>query len=314
MDLPARFPSGADILLSAGEFVVSRPVLLPPRTRVRGDGREKTTIRLAPRSNCHAILGEGERQNPLTNVWLEGFRIAGEAAHQSRPAGGPLAFSCGIYLREVRSVLCLNLAFEDIRQTGVHFSSCTEIAARRIQARSVGWSGVSAADSTNVWIEAEIADAGRDVMHSGIHIDGGMGVLIDATVRDTTGNGIMLDSTFAPLRQCLVRGKASGCRRGVSLSGSAMKPLETVAISGRYFENREAGVMVSNASGVTIFHAEIRNNKGPGILAQGRNGGRQILVADDVVLEGNNPDFSQQHASGANWVFINPFDSPPIAS
>jgi hypothetical protein len=85
----------------------------------------------------------------------------------------------------------------------------------------------------------------------------------------------MLDSTFGPLSNAVIRGRATRSRCGVSLSGSGDHPLERVLISGDHSGSRETGIMASNAEDVFIHDAVVRDNHEHGILCQGRNGGNR---------------------------------------
>lgn len=296
-----RFPDGCDMRLSEGEYLIDKTIRLPSNTRIMGAGSGLTRLTLAPGSNCHMFVIDGDRG--ARNLSFSHFSVDGCGDRQERPADSKaLTFCCAIYLRGICSVIAHDLEFENIRQTAMHFNTCINVAATDIRAKRLGWSGVSTSRASNVTISAEVTDAGRDKMHSGIHVDGGTGVFVDAVVTHTTGNGIMIDSAFSALRNCVVTGVVYECRRGVSLSGSGEKALENVVISGDFSNNRDAGVMVSNSNGVAIVNSKIRNNGEHGVLFQGRNGGSRCIVHNCDVA-GNGQNFGHLHESADNWIF-----------
>jgi hypothetical protein len=301
-DLMAPVPEGLDIRLDPGEFIIDRTLRLPSNIRILGRGPAETTVTLAPHSNCHlftnADYGRGNR-----NIFLGNFRVLGNAAAQERPEGHKaLTFCCAIYIKTASSVACANLDFFDIRQTCLHFNGSSNIMVLDVAGRRMGWSGVSTSGASNMLVRGEFAEAGLDVIHSAIHLDGGVGVHVEAVVRDTVGNGIMLDSAYAPLRGCSVRGSVERCKRGVSLSGAVAHPLSNVLVQGRFSGNAEAGVMASNADHVAIVDSTITDNAGYGVLFQGRQGGNGCLVAGCEFAR-NGQDIGYLHASRDNWVF-----------
>lgn len=302
VDVAAKYPGGCQIVLSTGHFKFNSVLYLPPNTRVIGSGVNDTTIELLPHSNSH--LFSNVQKKDAENFHLEGFRIIGNSEFQEKPQGHkPLTFSCAMYFKGVDRVTISNVEFFDIRQTAMHFNSSKNILIKDCFCERLGWSGLSTSNAFNLWADGlTIRDAGLDHRHSAIHLDGGIGNYCFADVAETTGNGIMLDSTFGPLSHVRVRGRATTSKRGVSLSGSGVHALENVAISGEYCGNREVGIMVSNASHVAISDAKVKNNGDIGILFQGRNGGNYNLVYDCEVSE-NPVNIAERHVSKENWVF-----------
>ena len=301
-ELPSRFPEGVELRLAAGEYLISRTITLPSRTSLVGAGIGKTNIVLAKGSNCHLFTNSDHRSGN-TDLAFRNFSVDGQGDSQHRPDGHKaLTFCCAMYLRRCVDVEVSDCSFFDIRQTAAHFSECLRVLVQRMASRKLGWSGVSTSGTSDIWVEAVVEDAGRDDRHSAIHMDGGVGVYVEAEVSDTTGNGIMLDSAYAPLLKAVARGSAVRCLRGVSLSGSAEKDLSHVYIEGNFNSNAEIGVMVSNAQHVVIANSEIKDNGVAGIRFQGRNGGRDCLVVN-TRISGSPSAYEHMHASGGNWVF-----------
>lgn len=301
-ELQTRWPDGISIELTEGEFEVDRTVLLPSNVSIRGQGIGRTTVSLKPASNCH-LFTNADHNGGNANYEFSGFSVIGHGDTQVRPPNHkPLTFCCAAYFKRCRNVLFEDMHFYDIRQTAMHFNSTVGVLIRGVECERLGWSGVSTSEASDMWVEVKVSDAGRDVMHSAIHFDGGVGVYCDADVSQTTGNGIMLDSAFSAFSHCVVRGSGTTCKRGVSLSGSAVNALENVVISGDFSGNREVGVMVSNSANVVVSGAKIRDNGTIGLLMQGRNGGTGVTVVDSDI-SGNPEDVSEQHASRGNWVF-----------
>lgn len=296
--LHATCPQGADVTLEPGDYEVSQ-ILLPANTRIRGP--QSARIIQKPGANRHIFTTEG----PAKNIWCEGFSVLGNAGAQEKPTGAGMAFACGFYFKACNWIICRGLSFKDIRQTAIHFVSCKHGIVNGVEVTGAGWSGVSSYRSTDIRIEARIEQAGRDKMHSAVHIDGGAGVYVDVEACDTSGNGIMLDSKAAPLMDCVVKGSATRCKRGLALIGSHEHVISNVAVSGVFCDNREVGVLISNAMSVTVFRAEIGRNP-VGILYQGRNGAKHVLLVDTVLVD-NGVDMEELQNSAANWRFVDPF-------
>lgn len=304
--LAKRFPEGCDVTLLDGEYIISEPIRIVSNMRFTGAGVGRTILTLAPGSNCHMFVNEHKAKH-TRNFFANNFSVVGNGDEQTRAADVKgLTFACAFYLGNMSSIVIHDMDFYDIRQTALHFSRCTNVIVRDVSARRLGWSGVSSSGTSNAYIHADVSDAGRDIRHSAIHMDGGFGVFVDARVSETTGNGIMLDSAFSPMRGAAVQGSATKCMRGVSLSGSNVNELADIVIRGNFYDNQHAGIMVSNASHVSIIGAYVHDNEEYGVLFQGRTGGRNSIVVD-CDIGGNGTDVGQVHASHTNWIF------PPLA-
>jgi hypothetical protein len=112
----------------------------------------------------------------------------------------------------------------------------------------------------------------------------------------------MLDSGYADLSKCVVKGSASQCMSGVALRGTVEKELIDVYIEGVFASNKELGILISNARNVVIARSLVHGNEIAGIRFQGRNGGRDCLVVDTIVAD-NPVAYQHLHGSEANWIF-----------
>lgn len=304
-DLHNKYPNGVDVNLIDDEYIVSKEIQLPSFTSISGHGSKKTRIIQEKYTNAH-LFKNSDFNRGNRSIHFSGFSVEGNGDFQDRPEGHTaLTFCCAIYLKRVAETSVVDCAFHDIRQTASHFSDCSGVIVKAHSAEKLGWSGVSTSGTDNMWAQTHVSDAGRDVMHSAVHIDGGVGVYVEADVSNTTGNGIMLDSAYRALINSAVKGRVVTCRRGVSLSGSAVNELRNVFIEGEFCDNREVGVMVSNARSVAIANSLIQRNGEVGLRLQGRNGGRETLIVNCDVSN-NYVDYEHLHASEDNWIFAAP--------
>ena len=201
-----------------------------------------TTLRLEGGANCHVFTNrDHDRGNE--DIRVSDLRIDGNGRAQRRPAEGrSLSFACGVYMKRVRTATLHALRIEDIRQTGLHFNGCSDVSIDEYASEIAGWSGISTSGTDDIRItRATILWTGLDEMHSGIHLDGGFGAYVEATVAHCTGNAVMLDSTFSPQRNVVLDCTCTDAKRGLSLSGSAVHPLDGIAARGVYSHNREIG-------------------------------------------------------------------------
>lgn len=312
LTLSDAFPGGVSVQLEAGEYVFERPILLPSNTVIAGVGNQ-TKLILAEDSNCH-LLTNAAAAGGNENVVLRRMSIFGNRSNQRRPENHHgLTYSCAVYLRRVKGALIEDVTFDEIAQTAIHFNGSSELVVRRIRAQGMGWSGLGTSGASNLWIEdVVVMRAGLESTHSGIHLDGGMGnSIIGAHVSEASGNGIMLDSAYAPLSHCQVNATVVGCFRGLSLSGQAHTPVELVIVSGEYARNSEAGIMISNSRGVVLSGCKVHHNQNYGVLIQGKAGGRECMISTDCRLEANGKDVAELHASGKNWIFRDPSELAP---
>jgi SAM-dependent methyltransferase len=307
-DLWHAYPKGCDVELTPGEFYLRRTVHLNPGTRIRGIGRGITTLILEPDSNCHMFTNVIS-QYGSHNFGVGSMSIVGNGDRQNKRDGdSAITFACAFYFADAYSIIAEEIDFFDIRQTALHFNNCVNVVVESVTCRRLGWSGVSTSNASNIYIRrTQIEDAGRDIRHSGIHIDGGVGVYIDAQVRDTTGSGIMLDSSYSLLQGCVVQGTVEGCQKGVSLSGVGERPIQDVVIRGSYCRSSEVGVMISNSSNVAVIGARIEENTDCGILITGKAGGKNCLISECRILNNGTP--IRETVSEKLYYFPEPHDT-----
>ena len=279
--------------LAPGAYRVDTTIKLPSHVAVVGAGPALTTITLSPGSSCHVFTNDDHAKGN-EGIELRGFTLEGHMREQPRPPDlKGITFACGGYFKRVAHLVIDDIVAHAIRQTAFHFNHCSDVDIHRLEADELGWSGVSTSGTDDIRLRrVVVTNSGLDVRHSGIHLDGGTGAHVEALVDGCTGNGIMLDSTFSPLSDVVVHGVARRSMRGLSLSGDHTNELSNVCVSGDYSDNRECGVLVSNASSVFILDATIASNGKVGIVIQGKSGSRHVVVAGsrisdspDLVLE-----------------------------
>jgi len=292
------------IFLEPGKFQIDNTLRLSSGIKIIGSGQDLTKIELLKHASCHLFSNENQLGG---NEYIEISRLSVEGNMEFQPPPPDLkgiTFCCGVYLKGVRNISILDVSMFNIRQTGLHFNGCNNIKIRNFKSDIAGWSGVSTTNSSSVDIEAKISNAGLDIRHSGVHLDGGKFARFKGTVSTTTGNGVMLDSKNSSFSHAIVDANVSKCKRGVSLSGFHKHPLHTINISGIFCENENAGVMVSNASDCIIRRAHFIKNKEYGVLFQGRSGGKNSIVSD-CYFDRNCEDIKEAHASSDNQFFNN---------
>jgi hypothetical protein len=297
-----RLGDGGVVHLGPGEFHVDTTVVLHNGITVQGSGADATTIVLDPGSNCHVFTN---RDHDTGNhaIAFRGFTLEGDMRNQSKPAGASgITYACGGYFKRVRDLVIENITAHEIRQTAFHFNHCDGVRIRRLRADELGWSGVSTSGTDDiVLIDVVVTNSGLDVRHSGIHLDGGTGAYVEATVDGCTGNGIMLDSKFSALSDVVVRGVARRALRGLSLSGAGDKELTTVYATGDFSNNRQCGVLVSNATNVMLVGATISTNGEAGVIIQGKSGSAHCVVADCTLL-GNPVTFVERDDASISYI------------
>jgi len=277
----ASLEGGGLVYLAPGEYRVDATVELPTGVALIGAGPLLTKITLTPGSNCH-MFTNADHDKGNQGIELRGFTLDGTMRSQHKPADlKGITFACGGYFKRVKDLVVDDVVARSIRQTAFHFNHCSNVDIHRLEADELGWSGVSTSGTDDIRLRrVVITNSGLDVRHSGVHLDGGRGAYVDAVVDVSTGNGIMLDSKFSPLSDVVVHGTARRSMRGLSLSGDHENELSNVFISGDYSDNRECGLLVSNASNVFVVGATIGGNATAGIVVQGKSGSRHCVLAD----------------------------------
>jgi len=297
---------GGTVYLDGDVYDIETTIRLPSKIRIRGRGPEETILRLVDGAGCH-VFSNADHEHGNEHISFADFMIDGNMEKQEKPQGDTsLMFCCGIFFKTVRIMEVRSVRTRDMRQNGIRLNNCSAIRISDYEARRLGWSGVSTSGADDISIVGEVREAGLDVLHSGIHLDGGYGAFFRGVVDSVTGNGIMLESKYRELGLCRIDATVMRAKRGVSLSGDHQNRLANVLITGIFSENRENGIMVSNASHVVITDSTISNNPDSGILFQGRNGGRECLVCH-TEFKNNGSDIVELHQSGMNFFCGNIF-------
>jgi SAM-dependent methyltransferase len=301
LDDAAATEGGALVRLPVGRIELSHTLLVPDGTTLLGAGPTKTILALAPGASTHLITNRAERG---ARIGLHRLGLDGTAEHQAKPDGARMVWGCGAVFRHVRGIVVDDVRAVDIAQTALHFQGCADVRIEGLRCDRMGWSGFSTSGTDDLIArDVVIRRAGYAETHSGIHLDGGRGAFLEATVEDTSGNAIMLDSNFAELSHVVVRGVGRRSYRGLALSGSHTKRLHHVTVSGEYDHNEKAGVMVSNADHVFVVGVRARGNGEHGVLLQGRNGARDCVVADCDLADNPLP-VAERHASADNRIWF----------
>jgi hypothetical protein len=262
-------------------------------------------------ASCH-FFSNKDPINGNVNIALTDIVIDGNMEKQERrPGQKKLCFSCGIYLSNVKGLYAKNIFAKNIRQTALHLNNSSYGCVTNLKACRVGWSGFSTSGARNLHIECNVLEAGLDINHSGIHLDGGRCVFLRADVSQATGNGIMVDSNFSEMSLIRIIGNASLSKRGLSFSGHAERPITNALVTGSYCNNKEIGIMISNSEHVFISDAKVKENGQVGILLQGRHGGCNSIISG-VDFAGNPLDIEERHESENNY-FINNCHVDPLA-
>ncbi|MEO6628646.1 MAG: right-handed parallel beta-helix repeat-containing protein [Aquihabitans sp.] len=292
---------GDTVSLPTGRFTLERPLELDDGVTLEGTGPGATELVLAPGSNCHLIvnrrLAAGNRDLTVRSLTIDGTR-----SEQDLPPKGVYVFAFGIWFWNVEGVTLDNLSCRQVRQSALQLNGCRNVRITQVATADTGWSGIGTTNTCElVMDEISVCRAGIDTTHSGIHVDGGSHVRVDAIVRECSGNAVMVDSVAGPVSNVVVHAKASHSRNGVSVVAGADHLLRDVRLSGRFTDNARSGVLVSNAERIQVVDATITRNGEQAVLLQGGRGSRHCLVADCQIWD-NPQAVVQTGASGENEV------------
>jgi hypothetical protein len=309
-DLQAMAKKEGEWTLPKGLFKVSRTIRLGSELHLTGAGRLETTLVLANDVNNNMFVNSGYVQKDIrnANIKVSNLRINGNQTAQAKPAHERrLSFCNGFYFADADGCSFQDLVLENILQTALHFRTCSRIDITRITAQDLGWSGVSTSGTSEIKVQDfYIHDSGNDHRHSAIHLDGGGKAYLQGRITKCVGNGIMLDSSFAPFSQAVVEVDASDCMRGVALVGSGEVQVHSVMIEGCKVRDNDIGIMVSNAHDVFVRGCRMERNRDYGLLFQGRAGGRDSIVSR-CTFASNAKDVGEIHQSGGNILVDNVF-------
>ena len=298
---------GGVVVLGPGEYLVERTIELRNDITISGAGPGKTLLRLKDHADCH-MMTNAEHGVRMHHIEIRDLTLDGNMHKHKRPDGkSPLLYACGAYFKNTDEINISNIKAVNIHQTAFHFNACHAVRINGLDADYMGWSGISTSGTDDMIVTGTVVDhAGFLSIHSGIHIDGGQGVCLEARVAGASGNAVMLDSSYCPLRNVVIDCEGSDSKRGLSLSGSIKHAMENVTISGRYTHNKEIGILVSNASNVSIRQCHVGHNPEYGILLQGRQGAQGCIVSH-CVFDKNGVPIGEVHESKFNYFVRNRF-------
>lgn len=291
---------GGLIILNEGEYKIDKTLLLNDNITIIGKGNS-TKLILKNNVNSNMITNSDHEKGNI-NISIKNLLLNGNGENQKRPPEQKrLSFCNGVYFSKVKNCSFIDIEAHDLHQTALHFNNCNGVNIKNFYAEKLGWSGFSTSGTDDlVATDTLIVDSGRDKMHSGIHLDGGVGAYLDVKVHNCTGNAIMIDSNFSPMSNVIVKGECSNSKRGISLSGSHNNLLNNVLITDSAVYENETGIMVSNASNVFIYKCSIKKSISEGILLQGKLGAKQTVISQTNFLKNNN-NISEIHSSNNNY-------------
>ena len=292
---------GDIVSIPAGRFVLERPLELDDGVTLEGAGPGATELVLAAGSNCHLAvnrrLAAGNRDLTVRSLTIDGNRL-----EQDLPPKGVYVFAFGIWFWNVEGVTLENLSCRQVRQNAVQLNGCHNVRITQVSTEDTGWSGIATTNTHDLSMaEISVRRAGIDTTHSGIHIDGGSDVRVNAVVSGCSGNAVMIDSVAGPISNVVVHATASHSRNGVSIVAGAEHPLSDVRLSGSFTDNVVSGVLVSNAERIQVVDSTIARNGEQAVLLQGGRGSRRCVVADSQIW-GNPRSVVQTGASEANEI------------
>ena len=296
---------GAVIQLLPGDYSIKTALFISNSIWLKGAENGRTRLVLEPYSNCH-ILTNLDYHSGNQNIKISQIDFYGNASTQQRLPEDKRLLTCNaMYFKKVINIELFDLQVDRILHTGAHFNECVQVRIRQFQSSTVGWSGISTSGTSDIIIrDAYVYNSGLDKMHSGIHLDGGHGVYVEAKVESATGNGVMLDSNYAPLTNIVANCIISACKRGLALCGSGKHPLNSAYVTGHFHHNKEVGVLVSNASHISVIEALIENNAEYGVLLQGSTGSQYCNVSNCRLLKNGIP-LAEIHQSKNNYFVLN---------
>jgi hypothetical protein len=301
-DLEERASTPGEHVLPKGTFRVSRTIGLSDDCHIAGFGNMETTLVLADGVNNNMFTNSGYRQEaPNNNIKVSNLRINGNQDKQRKPADEKrLSFCNAFYMANVTNCAFEDIVIENVKQTSLHFRRCTTVRIDRFKSQGLGWSGISTSGTDD--LEATdfyIYDSGNDHRHSAVHLDGGKGAYLHGEVKKCVGNGIMLDSSFAPFSHALVQVNSEQCMRGISLIGSGEVQVHSVLLSDCQVADNDIGIMLSNAHSSFVSKCRITSSNEVGLLLQGRAGGFDNTVSDCMFFD-NARDMEERHQSRDN--------------
>jgi len=296
------------ILIPKGNYTISSTIRIANDTHISGSPDLSTKLSLADATNCNMFTNtdtsKGNHNIIFENLWLEG-----NSPNQFRPENEKQLSFCDLfYFMKSSKIKFSNIKATNCKQTAMHFTNCQGITIDKLQANGMGWSGISTSGTDDIKAsDVYIYDSGKDIMHSAVHYDGGIGSYFSGVIEKCTGNGVMLDSKFSVFNKSIVQAKCTGCKRGVSLLGDYQNRLSNVLIQNTETLDCEVGIMVSNSKHVFITGCNIQKSSQHGILLQGKNGGCETVIFD-TEFNRNKLNITEIHGSNNNYFIRNNMD------
>jgi len=297
------------IIIPEGSYTVSKTILLVSDTHICGADDHSTKLVFADATNSNMFMNvDGAMGN--SNITVENLWIDGNATKQFRPKEEKKLSFCNIfYLRKSSKIYLSNIKATNCKQTAMHFNNCLGVRIKKLHADGMGWSGISTSGTDDIQAtDVYIHDSGKDIIHSAVHYDGGVGSYFSGVIEKCTGNGVMLDSKFSTFNKSVVEAECTDCKRGVSLSGDHHNLLSNVLIQNTKTKGCEVGVLVSNSKSVFVTGSNIKNSSEYGILLQGKYGGCDTVISD-TFFEANKEDIGEIHSSENNYFVQNNVDT-----
>lgn len=297
--------SGKKIIIPVGDYIISETILLINDTHISGAENHSTKLVFADAVNSNMFMNAdatiGNSNITIENLWLDG-----NASQQYRPKKEKQLSFCNIfYLRKSVKINLFNIKATNCKQTAMHFNNCLGVRIKNLQAEAMGWSGISTSGTDDIQATGiYIYDSGKDVIHSAVHYDGGVGSYFSGKIKKCTGNGVMLDSKYAAFNKSVIEANCTECKRGVSLSGDHHNQLSNVLIQNTKIIDCEVGILVSNSKDVFISSSNIQYSSEYGILLQGKIGGCETVITN-IDFNQNKKDIGEIHSSNNNYFVRN---------
>ena len=296
--------SNSLIFIPEGSYTISASIQLKSNTHISGASNHATKLFFAKATNSN-MFTNSDHSNGNDNILVSDLWLDGNSSQQFRPENEKALSFCNIF-KFIRSsnIKLLNIKASNCKQTAMHFNQCNGVLIDNLQALSMGWSGISTSGTDDIQASnVYIYDSGKDIMHSAVHYDGGIGSYFSGVIEKCTGNGIMLDSKYSVFNKSVIQANCVDCKRAVSLSGDHNNQLSNVLIQNTKTLNCEVGIMVSNSKDVFITGCDIQKSSQHGILLQGKYGGCDTVVIDTTF--DNKLDISEVHSSKDNYFIRN---------
>lgn len=297
--LKEQVTSSNEVVIPEGRYLITDTIDIPSNVKIIGTN-----------GNTELHFGDAVNKNMFTNldhshgnshITIEDIKIYGNWKKQFRPESqNKLSFCNAFYFSNVTKASFKKVEVSGFLQTALHFNNCDEVSVSGLNARDLGWSGISTSGTNNLFADdIYIYNSGCDHRHSAVHIDGGINIFLECSVVKCNGNGVMLDSTFSDFDHAIVSANCYECMRGIALIGSPKSTPNTILLKDCNVMNNEVGIMVSNSNNAFIVDSKIESNSEYGLLFQGRVGGNNNMVLS-CRFKNNNIDVDEIHSSFGN--------------